>query len=239
MANENLQRPKQSATAPLSPPEESMAATTVTYWGSLTEFHGRTFTAEPCHCGMAEEACPYGRFQLADPDGEVVLEHVRPNSIRRMAPDGPLHRPAKDGDLVELGRPLAGNPRPVVRFAYAEPGPTSLYTRVHYYTRSGKRWYISSALAAYNGAPIVRARYTSPADLRLWHLDVDISDALADLEKNLSRRDGEYFWDEAQYAAAADQLERLTYQREQAASAQETTTAPSAPARLAERPYGG
>ena len=54
---------------------------TVTYHGSITERHGRTYRAWICPCRRAH-AVDQPRFMLTDPDtGHAKAWHVRPASL--------------------------------------------------------------------------------------------------------------------------------------------------------------
>lgn len=54
--------------------------TLVTYHGSVTEAHGRTFTA--WRCGCPDQRCGTARYELDDlRTDETVLRHVRRPSI--------------------------------------------------------------------------------------------------------------------------------------------------------------
>jgi hypothetical protein len=54
---------------------------TVTYHGSITERHGRTYQAWACRCRHAHPV-EDPRFMLTDPDtGRAAAWHVRPTSL--------------------------------------------------------------------------------------------------------------------------------------------------------------
>ncbi|MFF3214111.1 hypothetical protein ACFYYB_25975 [Streptomyces sp. NPDC002886] len=185
----------------------------VDYHGSIKEHHGR-YRARP------EEECPHGRDHdaylgipderliLSDPESGIdVLYCVRRGSTTEIAPDGqPLHIPAVDGDLVQLSTkgPLdifAGQER-AYRYG-SDP-----YDQIQYYACSGGRWYIHTVLLWLHGAPITRARYTSPEDRRRRLLRLDQEDHITYL-RDLRERPSD-----PAYESEADELERVTQELE-------------------------
>jgi hypothetical protein len=177
----------------------------VRYHGSQKDHHG-TYLADwnDCDSGCRKDVpgwVVYSCLDLFDPEtGHHVLCHVRERSVTRLAPDGTdLHRPARDGDLVRL--PYS---RAVVRYAYHERGPVPSSAYVHYYARSGRGWILSSLLVT-GGWPIVRERYSSPAELVEWQLRM-VLDEIAYRVEYPDLRD--------EIEAQADDLERWTQRRE-------------------------
>ncbi|WP_455403026.1 hypothetical protein [Streptomyces bambusae] len=182
------------------------------YHGSQTRLHGR-YQARP------ETGCPYRRAHEEDdryPTDRLILSNpatgadvlfcVRPTSVTEIAPDGqPLNHPATEGDWILLpGGALA-------IFAWQEPAHrfgSDPCDEIHYYAHSGGRWYIHHRLIPLRGAPITRARYTSPQDRAVRLLTIAQEDHIACLREFQDRPDAPAFEREA------DDLERLTQKLE-------------------------
>ncbi|MGW5342931.1 hypothetical protein [Streptomyces sp. NPDC004050] len=191
--------------------KQTMETFTVDYHGSQTQAHGR-YLARP------ENQCPYGRDHddrwfpderliLTNPEtGTDALYCVRRTSVTPIAPDGqPLHIPAADGDWVDLGRGM------LVIFASQERAyryGSDPYDEIHYYARSAGRWHIHTTLLPLRGAPIERARYTSPHDRRRRLLTMDQEDHITYLRELRNRPD------DPAYEREADDLEQVTQQLE-------------------------
>lgn len=192
----------------------NLRSITVDYYGSLIDAHGR-------YHARVEAECPHGRDHewypgypdtrliLSDPEtGVDALYCVRTTSVTEIAQDGkPLNSPARDGDLVQLNDsgPLfifAGQQQRARRYK------TDRHDEVDYYTRSAGRWYIHTALCRLDGAPILRACYTSPRDRKIRLLRISQEDQITYL-RDLRNRPNE-----PAYEREADELEHVTQELE-------------------------